>query len=150
MKIIAYLILCCSLYGCTQYGIVGYKSRSLEMADYYFQVGYLVNHKPKINELPGSCLVFYVHDKHQVSRHIEVISVQSKIYGKLEPYPNKSFTGKADHLYLKDMEWKIRDKTLKKITVDTTTAILKDSDEKIKTISFYHSNHPEKLNNVSD
>lgn len=141
MKKILYLIIFCSLCGCTPYGIVGYKSSSTDIPNYYFQVGYLVNHKPKMNQLPRSCMVFYVNDKYDMSKKIEVISVQSKIYGKLEPYHNKTFTGKADNLYLKNMDWESRGETLKKIENDTIQVVLKDSNEELKTISFYNSNN---------
>lgn len=137
MKKILCLIILCFLCGCTQYGFVGYKSRSGGIDDYYFQVGYLVNHKPKINELPKSSLVFYVNDKKEISKKIDVISVQSTLYGVLEPYYNKTFTGKANNLFLKNMEWEKRGVTLKKIESDTIKVIIKDANQEIRKISFY-------------
>ncbi|MCU7617398.1 hypothetical protein NZ698_09325 [Chryseobacterium sp. PBS4-4] len=124
------------LYSCAPYSITEYNNQSVVMDEYYFSVGYFFNHTSRMNNLPKAGLVFHVQDKSEKQRKINILSVESKVYGKLESITSKSFSN--GNLFFKDMTWEEGKKTHQKIKTDTIKVVIEDQKGSSKVISFYN------------
>ena len=129
-----FIIFC--MFGCAPYSISGYNNQSIALEEYSFSVGYFFNHTSRMNKIPKAGLVFYVQHMSEKQRIINVLSVESKVYGQLKPFTSKSFLD--GNLFFKDTTWEKGKKTYEKIKTDTIRVLIEDQEGRPKVISFYN------------
>jgi len=137
MKKIFYFSLLFLFFGCSEYALLGYDKVSGNSNKYYYKVGYLIGLHPRHNNLPKRCLILYLRDKDDVNKEVNIIGVNSNLYGKLDAYKNEVFDfGRTNNLYLRNLEFEKQNISKEKIKNDTIKVEIKEG-EVVRTIEFF-------------